>query len=83
MAATRYVGLNPVRACTVGHGWGYPRSSAAFHNDLKAIDLLVKGKTLPILVGNWLEFLNGGDEEEMDALRIPARTGRLAGRCVS
>jgi len=79
LAAARYVELNPVRACMVSHAWEYPWSSAAFHTDLMAVDQLVKEKTLPMLVGNWLEFLSGGDEKEMDALRMATRTGRPAG----
>lgn len=79
MAAARYVERNPVRASMVGHAWEYPWSSAAFHADLRAFDPLVKEKTLPTLVGNWLEFLSGSDEKEMDALRMATRRGRPAG----
>jgi len=79
MAAARYVELNPVRAGMVGHAWEYPWSSATFHSDLRAVDPLVKEKALPMRVGNWREFLSGGDEKEMDALRMTTRTGRPAG----
>jgi hypothetical protein len=47
--------------------------------DLRAVDPLVKEKTLPMLVGNWLEFLSSSDEKDMDALRMATRTGRPAG----
>jgi putative transposase len=79
MAAARYIELNPVRACMVGHAWEYAWSSAAFHAELRAVDPLVKEKTLPMLAGNWREFLSGSDEKEMDALRMATRTGRPVG----
>jgi putative transposase len=79
MAAARYVELNPVRAGMVGQAWEYAWSSAGFHSGVRAVDPLVKEKTLPTLAGNWLEFLSGGDEKEMNVLRMATRTGRPAG----
>ncbi|MCX5847809.1 MAG: hypothetical protein NTW12_15880 [Deltaproteobacteria bacterium] len=79
MAAARYVELNPVRAGMVDHAWEYPWSSAGFHSGVCAVDPLVKEKTLPTLAGNWREFLSGGDDKEVDTLRMATRTGRPAG----
>jgi putative transposase len=79
MAAARYVELNPVRAGMVSHAWEYPWSSAGFHLGMTAVDPLVKEKTLPMLVGDWREFLSSSDEKEMDALRMATRTGRPPG----
>ena len=79
MAVARYVELNPVRAGMVSHAWEYPWSSAGFHAGVRAVDPLVKEKTLPTLAGNWLEFLSGGDEKEIGALRMATRTGRPVG----
>jgi putative transposase len=79
MAAARYEELNPVRAVLVGHAWEYSWPSAGFHSGVRAVDPLVKEKILPKIVGNWLEFLSGGDEKEMNVLRMATRTGRPAG----
>ena len=79
IAAARYVEPNPVRACMVSHAWEYPWSSAAFHADIRAVDPLMKEKTLPMLVGNRLEFLSCSDQKEMDALRMATRMGRSVG----
>ena len=46
---------------------------------MRVVDPLVKEKTLPTLAGNWREFLSGGDDKEVDALRMATRTGRPAG----
>jgi putative transposase len=79
MAAVRYVELNPVRAGMVSHAWDYVWSSAGFHSGMRAVDPLVKEMSLPTLAGNWLEFLSGGDDKELDTLRMATRTGRPAG----
>ena len=79
IAAARYVEMNPVRAGMVGHAWEYPWSSAGFHSGMTAVDPLVKEKTLPMLIGNWREFLSGGDDKELNTLRMATRTGRPAG----
>jgi putative transposase len=79
MAAARYVELNPVRAGIVDHPWEYAWSSAGFHTGVHVVDPLVKEKTLPMLAGNWREFLSGGDDKEADTLRMATRTGRPAG----
>jgi putative transposase len=78
-AAARYVELNPVRAGLAAHAWDYPWSSARYHMGMQESDSLVKARKLPEIMGDWAEYLRGGDDDEHNNLRQSTRTGFPAG----
>ncbi|MDH3970090.1 MAG: transposase [Rhodospirillales bacterium] len=79
LAAARYVELNPLRAGLVRRAADWPWSSARAHLAGQD-DVLVAAAPLLELVPDWAAFLAGGlGEDELEALRRHARTGRPLG----
>jgi putative transposase len=79
LAAARYVELNPLRAGLARRAADWRWSSARAHLAGKD-DALVAARPLLELVPDWKAFLGGGlGEEDLEALRRHARTGRPLG----
>jgi putative transposase len=79
LAAARYVELNPLRAGLVRRAADWRWSSARAHLAGKD-DALAEAAPLLELVPDWTAFLAGGlGEDELEALRRHARTGRPLG----
>jgi len=79
LAAARYVELNPVRAGLARRARDWPWSSARAHLAGKD-DALVAAAPLLALAPDWTAFLAEGlDEDNLEALRRHARTGRPLG----
>ncbi len=79
LAAARYVELNPLRAGLVRRAQDWPWSSARAHLAGKD-DALVAAAPLRALVPDWRAFLAEGlGEDDLEALRRHARTGRPLG----
>ena len=80
LAAARYVERNPVQAGMAPSALDYPWSSARYHANRVAKDLLVRNRYLPELVGHWEEFLQSADELDLSGnIRQATRTGRPVG----
>ncbi len=79
LAAARYVELNPVRAGLVRRARDWPWSSARAHLAGQD-DALVATRPLLALAPDWRAFLaEGPGEDQIEALRRHARTGRPLG----
>jgi putative transposase len=78
LAAALYVEMNPVRANLVQDPASWLWSSAQAHLTGKD-DGLVKVGPLLEMVGDWKLFLDGADEERLNAIRRHERTGRPLG----
>jgi len=79
LAATRYVELNPVRACLVQSAADWPWSSAQAHLAGKD-DPLVKVAPLRAMIADWNAFLQSAmSEGELEEIRRHGRTGRPLG----
>ncbi len=78
LAATKYIEMNPVRACLAPDPYSWRWSSASAHAEGKD-DLLVKVSPLLEMVGEWRQFLADADGEDTEKIRRHERTGRALG----
>ncbi|SEA82124.1 putative transposase, partial [Desulfuromusa kysingii] len=79
LAAGRYVERNPVAAgmveSPVDHNW----SSARFNCGVVEDDPLVRERSLPSMVDNWMNFLETTDGEQDLRIQKRTKTGRPLG----
>ncbi len=78
LAAARYVEMNPVRARLASDPASWAWSSAQAHLAGKD-DQLVKVGPLLEMVGDWMPFLSGPEDEQLKEIRRHERTGRPLG----
>lgn len=79
-AAVRYVELNPVRARLVTNPVDYPWSSACAHAGMRVDPLLDPDRPFPGPIGQWVDWLALGLEEELAAmLRRNTISGKATG----
>jgi putative transposase len=79
LTCARYIECNPVRGKLCDNPFDYQWSSARAHLS-NTNDLLVEVRPMLDQVGNWADFLNVVDTQEIyESIRLNSRTGRPLG----